>query len=159
VRVLKLPRVQPSQVPLTAGRVQFRDAGFAPKLSGDSLTLGPEQLAVVGFGEYAEPKYDLGLQADVVIPQRIRKLDAQFVRDGTNSVAASLTSAKGASPSHCVSPIADGKPMRSSRGAPPNGTSLAKILQIQVMQENRRVTVATDYDKRFGAGYPGVWGK
>jgi len=49
-----------------------------PKLSGDNLTLGPEQLAVVGYGEYAEARYDLGVQEDVVIPQHIRKLDAQF---------------------------------------------------------------------------------
>src|SRR5438552_2287697 len=69
VRVVKLPRVQPLQPALAAGRVQFRDAGFGPKLSGDSLTVGSEQLAVVGYGEYAEAKFDLGVQEDVLIPQ------------------------------------------------------------------------------------------
>src|SRR5258708_8398841 len=78
VRVIMLHLVQPLQRPLAAGRVQFRDDGFVPKLSGDTLTLGPEQMAVVGYGEYAHAKYDLGVQEDIVIPQHISKLDARF---------------------------------------------------------------------------------
>src|SRR5258708_25023721 len=58
VRVVKLPPVQPLQPALAAGRVQFRDAGFAPKLSGDALTLGPDQLALRGYGEYAAAQYE-----------------------------------------------------------------------------------------------------
>src|SRR6185295_8996251 len=74
VREVKLPRVQPLQPALRSGRVQFRDAGFAPELSEDRLTLGPEQLAVVGYGEYAKAKYDLGVQEDIMIPQQSRRL-------------------------------------------------------------------------------------
>jgi len=156
VRVVKLPRVQPLQPPLAAGRVQFCDAGFAPKLSGDSLTLGPEQLAVVGYGEYAEAKYDLGVQEDVVVPQHIRRLDAQFFPDGTNAVMASLTVPKADALRIVFEQSADGKPVRSSRGAPPNGTSLGKILQIQAFQENRPVPVDINYDKAIWSGLS--WG-
>src|SRR5260370_23208413 len=121
VRVAKLPRVQPLQPALAAGRVQFRDAGFAPKLSGDDLTLGPEQLAVVGYGEYAGAKYDLGVQEDLVIPRRIRQLEAQFLRDGTNAVVASLALPKGDAMRIVFQHSADGAPVRGVRGAPPNG--------------------------------------
>ena len=61
------------QQALAAGRVQFRDAGFDSKLSGEELMLGPEQMAVVGYGEYAQAKYDLGTQEDVAIPRAIRR--------------------------------------------------------------------------------------
>jgi hypothetical protein len=156
VRVVKLPRIQPLQPALAAGRVQFRDAGFAPNITGDDLTLGPEQLAVVGYGEYAEAKYDLGVQEDVVIPQHIRRLDAQFQRDGTNAVVASFNVPKGDVLRIVFQQSADGKPVRSSRGAPPNGISLGKILQIQVFQENRPIPVDIAYDKAIWSGLS--WG-
>lgn len=54
-----------------SGRILFTDAGCPPVLRGDSLSLGPEQMAVVGFGEYANPEYDLGLEDNVVIPSFI----------------------------------------------------------------------------------------
>ena len=37
---------------MASGREQFRDACFKLRLSRDEVTLGPEQLAVVGYGEY-----------------------------------------------------------------------------------------------------------
>src|SRR5262249_33718616 len=133
---------------LTAGRVQFRDAGFAPKLSQDQLTLGPEQLAVVGYGEFAKAKYDLGVQEDVTIPQQIRPLDTRFVRDGTNAIAASFLAPKGGDALRIIfQQSTRDKPVRTLRGAPPDGTSLGRILQIQVSQENRSVPVEINYDK------------
>ena len=156
MRRVKLPRVQPLQPALTAGRVQFRDSGFAPELSTDHLTLGPEQLAVVGYGEYAKAKYDLGAQEDVVIPQRIHRLDTRFVRDGTNAIVASFLAPKGDALRIVFQQSAGGKPVRTSRGAPPDGTSLGKILQIQVSQENRSVPVDINYDKALWSGLS--WG-
>jgi hypothetical protein len=55
VRTMPLPRVHLRQTPLRRGRVLFRDDGFPPRLADDTITLGPEQLAVVGFGEYEVP--------------------------------------------------------------------------------------------------------
>jgi len=66
---------QPAQ---GAGRVQFRDAGFVPRLSGNSITLGPGQMAMVGFGAFAEPAYSFGVQEDVVIPNSIESFEADF---------------------------------------------------------------------------------
>ena len=52
---IKLPLLAPDQPPLGIGRIQFRDAGFVPKLAGNQITLGPGQMAMVGFGAYAAP--------------------------------------------------------------------------------------------------------
>ena len=156
VRVVKLPQVQSFQPALEAGRVQFRDAGFAPRLAGNNLTLGPEQLAVVGYGEYAEAKYDLGVQEDLVIPQHISKLDAQFARAGTNEIVASLMMPRGDALRVIFEQTTDGKPIRSSLGAPPNGTTLGKILQIEVLQENRPLPIEMTYDKAIWSGLS--WG-
>ena len=67
-----------SDEPPGLGRVIFRDAGFSPQLSGNTITLGPGQMAVVGFGAYAAPEFDFGVQRDVVIPSSIEPVDADF---------------------------------------------------------------------------------
>jgi hypothetical protein len=58
--------------------VQFRDAGFAPRLNGSTITLGPGQMAMVGYGAYAAPAYSFGVQEDVVIPSSIESVFADF---------------------------------------------------------------------------------
>ncbi len=60
------------------GRVQFRDAGFAPRLSGNKLTLGPGEMAMVGYGVFAQPRFNFGVQEEVVIPKSIEPVPAQF---------------------------------------------------------------------------------
>ncbi len=149
---MKLPGVNPLQPPLARGRIQFRDAGFAPKLAGDELRLGPEQLVVVGYGEYAMAKYDLGVQEDVVIPQSIHRVEAIFLGDGTNAVTATIVAPERGDVRIIMRQSSEGKPLRSSRGAPPNGTTLGKILQIQVFQENRSVPAEIHYDKAIWSG-------
>jgi hypothetical protein len=62
----------------STGRLQFSDAGFTPVLRGNSITLGPGQMAMVGFGSYAASSYDLGRQEDVVIPHNVEPVDADF---------------------------------------------------------------------------------
>lgn len=77
VATLTLPALARDQPP-GPGRVQFRDAGFSPELKGNAITLGPGQMAVVGFGAYAAPEYNFGVQKDVVIPSSIEPVDADF---------------------------------------------------------------------------------
>lgn len=64
--------------PFGRGLVLFRDAGFEPVLSGDDIRLGPGQLALVGFGRYADPSYDLGIESDIQIPRAIERIQARF---------------------------------------------------------------------------------
>jgi hypothetical protein len=67
-----------SDQPSGPGRLLFRDAGFSPQLTGNSITLGPGQMAAVGFGAYATPEFNFGVQQDVVIPRSIQPVDADF---------------------------------------------------------------------------------
>jgi len=72
------------------GRVLFRDAGFLPKLSGDTIKLGPGQMAVVGFGAYAAPAFSFGVQEDVVIPSSIEPIQAAFQSTAPGTIEARI---------------------------------------------------------------------
>ena len=152
VSVVKLPRLHRLQPQLSGGRIQFRDSGFAPKLAEDELTLGPDQMAVVGFGDYAAAKFDFGINEDVSIPRDIHPVSAEFHADGTNAVVASFPAPINGDLRIVMRQSADGRPLRTSRGAPPNGTRLGSILQIQVVQENRPVPTQITYDKAIWSG-------
>lgn len=151
-RQIRLPLVQCLQPTLASGRLQFRDGGFQPRLSHDQLTLGPEQIAVVGYGEYASAKYDLGLQEDVTIPSTIRPLQVECVPDGTNSVKATLKAPGKGDLRIVLRQVAGGRPKRSSKGAPPDGTPLNKLLQIQVWQGNHSRPIVCPCDKAIWSG-------
>jgi hypothetical protein len=152
VRRVKLPRVHVRQSVPSAGRVQFCDAGFKPVLSRDEILLGPEQLVLVGFGEFSKTKYDLGVQDDVVIPKSIRPVPGLFHADGTNASVATISAPAKGSLRIVMRQWADGKPARISVGAPPNGTTLGKLLQIEVSQSGHPVPTHINYDKALWSG-------
>lgn len=77
VATLPLPMLVGDQPP-GPGRILFRDAGYSPWIQGNNITLGPGQMAAVGFGAYAAPEFNLGVQQDVVIPSSIEPVDADF---------------------------------------------------------------------------------
>jgi hypothetical protein len=106
IRTIRMPRLSPPNQPYAGGRrVLFRDAGFDPALDGDSIRLGPGQLALVGFGRYASPDYDLGTEADVRIPRSIEPLPAHFT-------AVEETSAVHSSVNRALAPtVSDGEPL------------------------------------------------
>lgn len=78
VRTLRLPRLSSAQDPNIEGRILFHDAGFIPVLSGDTIKLGPGELALVGFGRYNSADNDLGIESDIRIPKSIELLPAHF---------------------------------------------------------------------------------
>ena len=57
------------------GRLLFADAGHVPVLHDTALTLGPEQMAVIGAGTFNQERHELGTQEDVLIPRSIERLD------------------------------------------------------------------------------------
>jgi hypothetical protein len=87
---VKLPVLAPDQPSLGQGRVQFRDAGFEPQINGTQLSLGPGQMAMVGFGAYASLDFDFGIQSDVVIPRSIAPFPISFRDAGVGSIEASV---------------------------------------------------------------------
>lgn len=149
---IPLPHLNPDQPPLRAGKVQFRDAGFTPQLNGDHITLGPGQMAMVGFGAYAEPAYDFGIQRDVVIPRSIDPVKAEFRSTSPNTIEASIQSPANGWLRVIMRQRLDGRVYRTHGGAPPNGTSMGKIFTIEAIQAGRTLAVATDYDRVIWSG-------
>jgi len=139
--------------PGAGGRVLFADAGLAPVLAGGAIHLGPGQLAVVGTGNYADPKWDLGTQDDVLIPVACEPLAVTGVVRDTHSVSATVLPA----PSRalrivCSQSMADGRPWRVSGGSPPSGTPLGKLLVLTAEQGGRMLEMSRPYDRQVWSG-------
>jgi len=152
VRTIALPELSHEQQPLGQGRILFRDAGFQTALSGNSITLGPEQMALVGYGQNARSQYDLGIEDDVRIPVSIEPIPATFSSHGRNEVQASITPPPAADLRIIMrqrSP--DGQIRRTWAGGPPNGKTMGKVFQIQV-QQARSIPVEIQYDKAIWSG-------
>jgi hypothetical protein len=144
-------------LPVAAGmplRLLFRDAGFVPDVRDGRVRLGPEQMALIGVGEFATAAHDLGVQEDVRIPQASRLL-AEFAGaenerrllhvleappcDGRLRIVLRQTDA-------------GGRPLRLSGGSPPNGTPLGRLLLLRAEQNGRDVPVEIAYDKAIWSG-------
>jgi hypothetical protein len=90
IREIDLPCLSRMQELTSEGRVLFRDDGYCPILKGTKITMGPEQMCLVGFGYYADPKFDLGIERDVVIPRDIEPVAASFHSSRQNAVEATI---------------------------------------------------------------------
>jgi hypothetical protein len=154
---IELPLLSRVQEPLHNGRIIFRDAGFAPILQGDKITLGPGQMAVVGFGRFAEKEFDLGVQEDVQIPRSIVSIHSAFAPKGTNVIEATVNPpAKGDLRIIFQQRGANGQIMRSWPGGPPNGTTVGKVLVISAEQDGKALPIEINYDKQVWSGLS--WG-
>jgi hypothetical protein len=87
---LALPALSAGSQDQSAGRLQFTDAGFTPVLKDNSITLGPGQMAMVGYGDYAGSSFNLGVQQDVIIPHEVELVNAAFYSTNTGSLEASF---------------------------------------------------------------------
>ncbi len=150
---IEMPLLSRLQEPNEEGRVLFRDAGFVPVLTGSKIKLGPGQLAVVGLARYANPEYDLGIQEDVRIPIRIQPLAAKFIPDGKNAIKAELSAPERGDLRIVMQQRgSDGRIRRSSGGAPPNGTTMGKILMLRAWQSGQPLPIEINYDKAIWSG-------
>jgi hypothetical protein len=153
VATIALPRLVFNQAPLGTGRVQFRDAGFMPRLAGDQLTLGPGQMAMVGYGAYASPRYDFGVQQDVVIPRSISPFPAEFHSTGKGSIEASVQPPpEGVLRVIIRQKTPEGVIRRTWAGGPPSGENMGKVFALSASQGGRAVPVRIDYDKIVWSG-------
>ena len=154
---IELPVLSGVQAPLGSGRVIFRDAGFVPLVKGNKITLGPAQMATVGFGRYAAPEFDLGIQDDVRIPRTITPIDASFSDTGSNTIEASIAPpAKGDLRIIFRQHAQDGSIMRSWPGGPPNGKTVGTVLKIVAEQGGKTLPIEINYDKQVWSGLS--WG-
>jgi hypothetical protein len=157
VREIELPALSRVQGAQGEGKIIFRDAGFVPVLRGNRITLGPGQLAAVGFGRYASKEYDLGIQEDVQIPRSITRIEAKFVATTLNTIEANIAApAKGDLRIIFQQHGKAGEIMRSWPGGPPDGTSVGKVLKIYAEQDGRVLPIEINYDKLIWSGLS--WG-
>lgn len=150
---IKLPSLSVLQQPLAGGRLLFRDAGFVPEINRDSVVLGPEQMAVIGFGKYASGAYEFGAQSDVVIPKAGRELQAAFHDIGNGAIEASVQVPANADLRLVMQQYSpDGTLHRTSGGGEPDGTSMGHILLLKAEQNGRELPVRTEYDRKIWSG-------
>ncbi len=153
VTSVSMPLLSQVQRPLGQGRILFRDAGFAPQLTGNSIELGPGQMAMVGFGKYASPSFDLGVQQDVVIPRSIRPVPAEFQATGKGVIEATITAPAGGDLRLIMQQYSpDGSLRRTWAGGPPSGTNMGKVFLLEATQNGKQLPIREDYDKVIWSG-------
>jgi hypothetical protein len=154
VEEIQMPRLSREQNAINDGRVIFRDAGFQPVLAGDKIKLGPGQMALVGFGKYARPEYDFGVQEDVVIPRSITPVDAVFSPHGKNMIQTTVRAPQTDDLRIIVQQRSskDGTIMRSWKGGPPTGTNMGKFFVLSASQDGKPLRVEINYDKVIWSG-------
>jgi hypothetical protein len=138
-------------------RLLYADGGFTPIIKNDTITLGPEQLAVVGFNAYANDKYDLGRDETIHIPQSIKQLDASFSATQNNMIGCTMNNSPEGDLRIIVQQFGkDRNPYRTWGGAPPNGTKMDQLIRIIVKQDDKEIELQKEYDKMIWSGLS--WG-
>ena len=138
---------------LPAGsRVLYADAGFRPIVGDGRLRLGSEQLVVVGTGQYAGATFDLGIDDGVRVPVRQERVAVEFVARGRNRIGGVVTASSGTVRIIFQQFGADGFPVRSWGGAPPDGQTMDKLLSIRCRQGDRELPLVIEYDKMIWSG-------
>jgi len=144
--------------------IMYRDGGFKPQLDGNKLTLGPEQLAVVGYGDFVnhrenmfEKFYDLGVDDTINIPMDIRPLNASFASITGKTIQANVTPEKNKGVRVVFQKFySNGDPCRSWLGAPPDGKKVSEVIKIEVSQDGKAIPLHIEYDKMIWSGLS--WG-
>jgi hypothetical protein len=136
------------------GRVIFTDRGFKPVLNGNTITLGAEQMAIVGYGRFNAPVYDLGIEKDILIPSTIDQIehyDVDFPRQHTAHVK--LVPGKRKNIRIVVRQRdEDGHIFRSWGGAPPDGKYMTEFFDIQASCKGNPIPLRLEYKKQIWCG-------
>jgi hypothetical protein len=137
----------------SSSKILYCDGGYKPSIKGNLLTLGAEQLAVVGFNRYADEMYNLGIDETIHIPYAISKADVLFKETGKNVIRATM---KGITTGHIRIMFqqfdTNGLPHRSWGGSPPDGKKMDAFLKIKVTQNNKALPLKIEYDKMIWSG-------
>jgi hypothetical protein len=142
-----------------AKRVLYADGGYMPDVS-QGFMVGPEQLVVVGTGEYADAKYDLGRDDTIRISSPRGQLKIAFTQNAKNSIVSEPIDMR-AYPGWDLRILLqqfgpDGNPVRSWGGSPPDGKKMNELIQIRASQAGTALPLYIEYDKMIWSGLS--WG-
>lgn len=147
IAAITLPKIE------RGARVLYADSGFRPIVENDRLTLGSEQLVVVGTGAYADAGYLLGTDPTVRIPLTQQRLDVDFKAAGRDTISGVAHPLQGKDIRIILQQFGpDGFPYRSWGGAPPNGKKMDTLISIDVHQKDRALPLYIEYDKMIWSG-------
>ena len=143
----------------TAGRILFHDAGFEPDLTGAGITLGPEQMCVIGYGRYCNAAYELGVEADVTIPASIKPLAVTFEHSGHNQMSAELTPPPDGDVRIVMTQSQEGIAHRTSGGHATDTPPVSEFLRITAQQASADLPVRMEHNRRIWSGLSWVVGE
>ena len=148
VQEIKLPETISEE-----GFVLYHDDGFETVIKGNTILLGAEQLAVIGFGKYAVGQSKWESDKDIHIPQKIESLKADMEITGNHTASVQINPMAGMNLRILFSQCGtDGIPFRSWGGAPPDGTRMNEFLSITAKQGEATLPVRIEYDKMIWCG-------
>jgi hypothetical protein len=134
-------------------RILYSDGGYIPRVKGNRIYLGAEQLAVVGDLQYAAKEYDLGIDESISIPRTITRLDATFRHADKNRMETRISVPIGMHLRILLQQFdANGLPHRSWGGSPPSGKKMDAFLKIRVSQDGQYLPLHMEYDKVIWSG-------
>ena len=136
-----------------AGFVLYHDDGFETVIKGNTIILGAEQLAVIGFGKYAVGQSEWECDQDIHITQKIEPLKADMEITGNHTASVQINPVAGMNIRILFSQCeANGISFRSWGGAPPDGTRMNEFLSIAASQGGKPLPVRIQYDKMIWCG-------
>ncbi|MGK7395408.1 MAG: hypothetical protein ACNS62_12600 [Candidatus Cyclobacteriaceae bacterium M3_2C_046] len=129
----------------------FADMGYEPKVVNNVLSVGPEQMVVLGLGEYSDQQYYLGKgDYNVIVEKQELK---SFTIDG-NSFNTEIDLPANHNVQIFIQQFEKktGLPLRSSGGGEPHGTKLDQILKLSASQDNHTIPFKYYHDKAIWSG-------
>jgi hypothetical protein len=110
-------------------------------------------MAMVGFGRYAAPAYNFGIQENVVIPRSIKPLPVEFHSIGKGLIRATIQAPQSGDLRLIMQQYSpDGSLRRTWAGGDPNGTNMGKVFSLKAEQNGKELSIREDYNRVVWAG-------
>ncbi len=133
--------------------ILYADGGYIPVARANMLSIGPEQLVVVGYGQYASKNNFMGVDNSISIPISIENIDAAFASTAKNSITAQVSPVAGKNVRIIMQQFGkNGLPYRSWPGAPPDGKKVSEVIIIKASQDGKELPMHIEYDKVIWSG-------
>jgi len=131
----------------------YADGGYVPVAEANLLTLGPEQLVVVGFDDYGNNKHYMGIDETINIPQSIDPIAVNFTATAKNMLEGQVNPVAGKGLRIIMQQFyPNGDPCRSWPGAPPDGKNVSEVIMIKAAQDGKELLLHIENDKMIWSG-------